>query len=124
LDLILYQIKTIEDAVLLFENSALRHTSATGNDDFKEANKAYKCITSSVTFLRESKELLKLSDLLLNQSNGVRVWAASFLLAEKEKECIEVLEEISKPDGIISFDAKITLSEWRKENLKLGLIAL
>jgi hypothetical protein len=36
-----------------------------------------------------------------------------------QKESIEILQQIAAGNGILSFDAGVTLEEWEKGNLKL-----
>lgn len=50
---------------------------------------------------------------------GIRLWAATYLLPVFEKDSLRVLKEISALNGIISFIAKNTISEWEKGNLEL-----
>lgn len=113
------KIKDIATAVLKFEEAATKHADATEQGDYKTANKNYAIIVKAVTFLKEHNEIQKLSELLSHSSDGVRGWAATYLLPLKEREAMKALEEIAKGSGIRSLAAETTMSEWKKGNLKL-----
>ena len=85
----------------------------------KTANRNYTVIARVIEFLKEKNEIQKLSEFLNHSSDGVKGWAATYLLPIKEREAIQALEEIAKGIGIRSLAAETTLSEWRKGNLKL-----
>lgn len=111
--------KSIEAALLDLEIAATKHAEATEQGDHKTGNKNYTVISNVITFLKEQNEMERLSVFLNNSSEGVRLWAATYLLPVNEQQAIGVLEEIAKGSGICSFNADITLSEWRKGDLKL-----
>ncbi|MBL0304674.1 MAG: DUF2019 domain-containing protein [Chitinophagaceae bacterium] len=113
------KIKDKKTALASFEESAVKHADATGQGDYKTANKCYANIVKAINFLKEQAEVAALIDCLCHSSAGVRNWAATYLLPVKEKEAIKVLEEIVRKKDIHSLSAETTLSEWRKGNLKL-----
>jgi hypothetical protein len=113
------KIKDIATALNLFVEAATRHGEATEQGDYKTANKNYAIIAKVVTFLKERTELYSLLQFLDHSSDGVKGWAATYLLPIEELRAIRALEEIAKGSGIGSLDAETTLSEWRKGNLKL-----
>jgi hypothetical protein len=106
-------------AILKFEEAATKHAEATEQGDYKTANKNYAIIVKVVTFLKEHDEIQKLSELLSHSSDGVKGWAATYLLPLKEREAMKALGEIAKGSGIHSLTAETTISEWEKGNLKL-----
>jgi hypothetical protein len=112
------KIKDTEAALIKFEEAAIKHAEATEQGDYKTANKNYVVITKVMAFLKEHNEMQKLSEFLNHSSDGVKGWAATYLLPIKEREAIQALEEIAKGSGIRSLAAETTLSEWRKGNLK------
>ncbi|MBI5326540.1 MAG: DUF2019 domain-containing protein [Ignavibacteriae bacterium] len=113
------KIKNLETALALFEESAIKHAEATEKGDYKTANKSYAVIVKIIAFLKERNELQSLSQFLNHSSEGVKGWAAAYLLPVLESEAIRALEEIAKGSGLRSLAAEATLSEWRKGNLKL-----
>lgn len=114
------KIKDTATGILLFEKATAEHAAATEKGDYKAANKSYSTILDSVTYLKQEGKLVLLSDFLNNShSDGVRMWAATYLLPVLENEAMLVLSQISESDEIHSLTAKATLSEWEKGNLKL-----
>lgn len=108
-----------KSALALFKEAAIKHSEATENGDSKLANKNYSAIINAVSFLKEHNKLQNLNEFLNYPLIGVRIWAATYLLPINEKEAVAVLEELSRRTDIFSLDAKTTLNEWRKGNLKL-----
>jgi predicted nucleotide-binding protein (sugar kinase/HSP70/actin superfamily) len=113
------KIKTLNAALKTFEDAAIQHEKATQSGDYKAANKAFKSINECARYFRENEEVEKLLIFLNHESVGVRVWSASYLLFSHESDAIKTLEEISLGIGIQSFNAQMTLKEWRKGTLKL-----
>lgn len=110
-------LSNIENALRLFELAAMGQANATEEGDGKTANKCYKELAEAVDFLKEKEAILELFPILSSQSIGVQIWAATYLLPHKEKESLSVLEKIGKGDDIHSFNASMTISEWKKGNL-------
>lgn len=102
----------------MFIDSAIKHAEASKIGDSNIANDNYKNIIAAVLFLKEKNELEKLAELLNDQPNSVKLWAATNLLSIKRKEAVKILEEIESSSGDQSFEAKWTLIELRKGNLK------
>jgi hypothetical protein len=113
------KLKNTETALMQFEDAAIRHKDATEIGNYKLANKSYNQINKSVAFLKENSEVGLLQKFLSHPSLGVRIWAATYLLPICETVAIEILEEIGNGHGVLSLDARTTLSEWRKGNLKV-----
>jgi len=112
------KITDINTAIHIFKDAADRQAKAIEIGDYNQANKCYDQITKVVTFLKDNNALLELQPLLTNDSVGIRLWAACYLLRVDEKKAITVLEEISNLKGIHSLTAKTTIKEWRKGNIK------
>jgi hypothetical protein len=113
------KIKDKETALSLFEEAAIKHAEATEQGDYKTANKSYAVISKAIMFLKEHNEIACLSKFLNHPSDGVKSWAAAYLLPIEEKKAIQVLEDVAKGNGIRSLAAETALSEWRKGNLRL-----
>lgn len=56
--------------------------------------------------------------LLANDSEYVRIWVASQLLADGDESGVPVLEELVAGGGALGFDAEIVLKEWRAGRLQ------
>lgn len=112
------KMKDIIEALERFEKAAIKHAEATECGNYKAANKNYSIIAKVITFLKERDEMQSLSRFLNHHSDGVKGWSATYLLPIDEKRAIQALKEIAEGNGIRSFAAETTLSEWRKGNLK------
>lgn len=86
---------------------------------YKLGNKAHDTLRTSIKFINQQGETLKLLSLLKHTNKAVRVWAATFLLPICEKEAIQTLADISYEPGLIGVGAETTLKEWHKGNLRL-----
>ena len=113
------RIKDIDSALEVFEKAAIEHSLATESGDYKTANKNYPKIGKAATFLKNLGESHLVSKFLTHKIEGVRVWAAAYLLPIQERNAVKVLETVAKGHGIQSLNAETLLSEWRKGNLKL-----
>jgi hypothetical protein len=101
-----------------FELEAIKHGEAIEKGDSKSANKAYKKIHNNYLSLKSSNRF-ELIALLDNQSHFVRIWAARYSLEIEPKKSIFTLEQLGKlQDTSVSFDARMTLMEWKEGNLK------
>lgn len=112
-------INSIDMAIYQFKDSSHKHGVATETGNYKLGNKYYKDIISAIDYLKKSNAINVLEMLLSDSSIGVRLWAASYMLAVDEECAVNTLEDIIKTDGIHSLTAETTLSEWRDGNLNL-----
>jgi hypothetical protein len=112
-------IKDVASALNVFEEAAIKHADATELGDYKTANKNAVKLGKAIDFIKKENQLHVLADFFTHHSDGVKSWAASFLLSIKEREATKVLEEVAKGGGIVAFSAEVTLSEWRDGNLKM-----
>lgn len=102
-----------------YTESAISHGEATLKGDFETANKAHDSILKIYKELNNSNQLQFLIGLLKSENSSVRVWSAAHLLAESETEALETLEDITKEDSIIGFNAKMVIKEWKAGRLKV-----
>jgi len=112
------KIKDIQTALEIFEDACIKHSDASEQGDYKTGNKYHSKIISAIAFLKSKNAISNLKGYLSSPFDGVRLWAACYWLPVNEQEGIKVLEEIIKSPGINSLTAEITLSEWRKGNLR------
>jgi HEAT repeat protein len=112
------KIKDIATAIEIFKEAAKIHGEATETGDYKLGNKNYHLIFKIVTYLKETDQVALLIQLLGDTNLSVRIWAATYLLPINEERALEVLNEAAKNKGIIAFNAKITIDEWKRGHLK------
>ena len=114
-------IKELERIIEEYKSYAVNHGEATLEGDSTVANQNYDKLK---TVLKQIKEFgddggLALLSLLEDNNQSIRCWAATDSLRFNESKAKKALKKLSKEDGIIAFDAKMVLKEWRKGTLKL-----
>lgn len=112
------RVESIDQALKLFEEYAIKRGRALYSGDSKTANRCYDNIGKIVQLLRDEKQLARLA-VFYNYPNAfVRLAAAAYLLPVFEKESIKIMKEVSKESGIASLDAEIIIKEWKNGNLR------
>lgn len=111
-------VKTVEQALGLFEKYSISKGAAIDSGNSKVANKNYDRIEFIVKFLRENQELSQLAVFYNHPNAHVRLNAAAYLLPVFEKESLKIMKNITKEKGIVSLDAEMTIKEWKNGNLK------
>jgi hypothetical protein len=106
-----------QEALNQFEIAARMHGEKTEEGNYKAANKFYSQIVSAMEYLKLTNALPELEQFLENDSIGVRIWSARYLLPIKEKSASKCLRLIAESGNIHALTAETTLSEWRKGNL-------
>ena len=110
------KIKTIEEALTLFEENSIIHGNASLDGNYKICNKAHDIITKCITFLDKKNKMDLLLPFLEHENVSIRYVSACFLLPLYTKESKKTLKRIKKKDeSIIGLHAEIALDEWRKE---------
>lgn len=112
------EIENTQQALDLFEKYSISRGKALETGNSKVANYNYDRIENVIRFLREKKELSKLSVFYNHLNAFVKLDAAAYLLPVFEKESLKVMKEIMKVEGIVSFDAEMTIKEWKNGNLR------
>lgn len=113
--------KPLTEAVAKYVESAITHGECTESGDHRTANRAYDEVMGSLRLIRAAgdagrEELLKL---LEHANDSVRCWAGTHLLKSDGRAAKKVLKKLASKPGLVAFDAKMVLSEWRKGNLKI-----
>lgn len=112
-------MKSIEEALATFENSAAIQAQTFETGDYKKGNRHFKLYMQSIVYLYEHNHLADLEPLLKHENVGVRSTAAYALLPIMEERSKAVLLEISnKFNNIHGSDAMTILKEWDKGNIK------
>ena len=108
---------TVEQHVSAFRRAA----SAAGDlSDIKKQNRSADETHLHAVALRETADgRLALEGLMNDADPFVRVWAATDVLAWKPDAATKALEELVASDGPGAFEAKWTLIEFRRGELKL-----
>jgi hypothetical protein len=110
----------LSELLHLYERATIEHGRASESGDYRTANRESETIISVYRELRsrglESQKALL--SFLNHEDLHVRVMAAAPSLEFALEEGEPVLIEISKSRGIAPLDARMTLQEWRKGNLR------
>ena len=112
---------TVDDLKNLYVNAAMSHAVNVADGNYKEANKQYDLLASVFREIRlrgkEAEDMLL--GLLRHNEDAVKGWAASHALRFAPNDAEAVLVKLSESGKMPwSFDAEMTLKEWRKGNLK------
>ena len=113
------KIKSLEEALKIFEEATIVHGDCTDNSDYKTGNKANSRAVKALDYLRDNKQLLELKRFFTHTAIGPRKWAAAELLPLTEEDSVKVLTEISKGKGYNAFGAEYILKEWAKPDSEL-----
>ena len=88
-------MKSIEQALAIFEESAAAQSRATETGDYKLGNKYFDKEMKALTYLYQQGHLSDLKNFLNHEDVGVRSFAAYALLPIYEDLCKTVLLDIS-----------------------------
>jgi hypothetical protein len=115
-----YEKCSTQELVALYERAATEHGHANVWRDFVAGNPAADRVAAIYSEIRsrgvENQKMLL--PLLLSEDIGVRSWAAAHALEFEARRGEAILADIAGGDGVEAFNAKMTLSEWRKGNLR------
>ncbi len=115
------KFENIELAKKELVEAILNQLKATEEGDHKTGNKNSDIIRAITAYIKENYGLQEMKDLLDHESDKVKVWAAKSLLPIYEEIALNILEKIgSKNIPHCSFDARMILSEWKKEPYKFS----
>lgn len=92
------------------------HTSGTLEGNSDKANEDYFLLKNTYDKLKSYNQLSELKTCLTNKNDGVRLWSATHLLPINNAAS-NVLEEISRKEGILSFNAEQVLKQWKEGKL-------
>ena len=103
-----------------FVDSTILHGKYTLLGDYENANIVYGEIIKSLKHLYEvDPKFSGLVQLLDHNNDSVRLWVATELLFTDNKDMAKkILKKMSKKDGVLSFDASMTVKEWQANRLK------
>lgn len=101
-----------------FEKAAVKYDLLRLNGTAKQMNAQFDLMTRIIGELAQLNKLDVLKSILTNDSEAVRFFVSSMILGAFPAEAETVLIDIANSKGFYAFNAKITLKEWRKGNLK------
>ena len=111
----------IQKIVEAYVDAAIENGEAGNNNDHKRANRCYKKMNDCYQKLKNEGAdnlVLNLAPLLRHTDDNVVLWSAMHLLPYKAAEAEEALNKICQGQGLLAFDAEMTLKEWRAGRLK------
>ena len=111
---------SIDDLIGHYATAALLHGKNTISGNYRETNRHHDIIAAIYRELklRGDEAVKRLTELLENDDDSVKVWAAAHTLEFNELECSNILEKIGLDRGLVPLAARMTLREWRKGTLK------
>jgi len=111
-------MKITESLIEQFCEAASQHAASTESGDYKQGNKAHQRIVDALQQLDIQQATKLLRPLLQNPNVGTRLWAAAYLLRSNAFDAEASLEAIAAQADIHSFNAQMTLKEWRAGRLR------
>lgn len=110
----------LAELLRLYERAAIAHGLASEVGNYEAANMEYETLAAVYRELRTrgSETQNAVLGLLNHDDEYVRAWAAAHALEFAPERGEPVLTEISRTTGVRALDARMTLKEWRKGNLK------
>ncbi len=112
------QYKDLEEAFEIFKKNAIEHGKCTMSGDYKRGNKCYKNIMDAIKYIAEKEEYGGFKTMLEDADSSLLIWAAYALLHVDTKDAVKTLKKVIKnEDGVMAFNAEITLEEFKKGNI-------
>ena len=101
--------------------ACLKEEDSLKRGDSKTGNKQYRIIKNIIRDLKSNPNygLVKLNPFMEHPSSNVRLTTAFNLIPILPEQAKSVLKVLAGGRGAIAFNAKMTLSEWEKGNLKI-----
>lgn len=111
----------INQLLLDYRRHALEHGVATEAGDHRKANRHHELLIATLNALRQSGPDAEraLTGFFTDENASVRCWAATHCLKIDEKQACSTLELLSATPGILGFNARMVLAEWRKGTLRI-----
>ena len=111
----------LNDLIAQYRGHAEQHGRATATGDHKAANQHHDALLGVLAKIRQCGDVggAALSTLLNDDDAAVRCWAATHCLGDHEAIAVAALEKLVEAKaGIVSFNAKMVLREWRGGRLE------
>jgi hypothetical protein len=101
-----------------YVDAAKSHGQASLRGDHRAANREYASIRAVWQALRGRDQGVAILTLLAHSDASVRLWAASHALEFAPDRAEPVLEALAKASGPAATDARMTLRQWRRGELR------
>lgn len=112
------EYKNLAEAFEIFKKNAIEHGKCTMFGDYKRGNKCYKNIMDAIKYIATKEEYGGFKPMLEDADPSLRIWAAYALLHVDTKDAVKTLKMIIKnEDGVMAFNAEMTLEEFKKGNI-------
>jgi len=98
---------------------AIEYGNAIAIGDNKKANKLHKKLHNFYDIAKEQNVVSLFEELLNEDNENIRFWAATFSLASSPKLAEKTLERLTELSSIIGLSAKTTLQLWKQGRLDL-----
>jgi len=102
-----------------FLRDATEHGKAYFSGDYKKANKLHRKLHDLYNRAKEQHQEDVFSELVNNEDENVRLWAATFTLSVCPVLAEKSLIEVAELPSITGLDAKTTLRLWKEGRLDL-----
>ena len=108
---------TIQDSIQSFRDAAIE--KGEGSEDPSRDHDLHQAMSDAFhqLYAQGQRGREAFLALLSDESPLVRSWVAAQLLSEGCENAKSVLEELEKQEGMLGFDAEMTLQEYRKGRL-------
>ena len=112
--------QTDEALIETYRSAASAHGRASASGDSRGANRAHDVLASAYRTLRARgpDSQAKLLQLIRDPDVGVRTWVAAHALEFSAETGEPVLIDLAAQPGLVGFNAKMTLREWRAGRLR------
>ncbi|MBM4345402.1 MAG: DUF2019 domain-containing protein [Deltaproteobacteria bacterium] len=110
----------MRELIATYRSSAEKHGEATRKGDYRKANKHHDILNDALVEIRKTGKIgaAALMDLLTDDDDSVRCWAATHCLVVEEPAARRVLQQFVDDGGFLAMDAEMVLKEWDKGTLK------
>lgn len=110
----------LEKAIESYRRYAEIHGKALMEGDSRNCNKSYGKLMKLIKVIRGNGEKgnAALASLMNDEDDGgVKLCSATHLLNSNNQKAEQILQELSIKEGMLGFEAGMTLKEWGKGNL-------
>jgi hypothetical protein len=111
----------LDQLISLFRVQAAKHGECTLNGRYQKGNVHFDKMIAAVKQIRlhGDEGTAALIQLMSDNDDSVAASAATYCLPCVPDEALKVLSAVAAKEGMIAFDARMVIQEWRKGNLKL-----
>lgn len=116
----LSEMRSVEELLVRYRDSAVAHDDATQAGNHKKTNAAYDRMIAAFREIEGRHLENEFLRFLRDEHPSVRLWAATQALAFEPRQAEAVLEEIaSGPRSTVRLDAEYVLRQWRAGTFRI-----